>query len=207
MVDWQGGLSGAASGAAAGSATGTPWGIAGGAVIGGIAGALGGGGEDEEQKRRQELAAKNQNLLSMLRGKYSDARDQTATESPFFEAGAGALREQQERQRRADAASAVRRGAAGSEYEMAQAARRQRELGSGLRELAGSAQQHLQQQRRGARRGMLRQRENLNALALRDLERRARNERAAGRRVQDAVMGAASILGKGGAFAGGSSGG
>jgi hypothetical protein len=173
-----------------------------------VAGALaGGGGEDEEQKRRQELASKNENLLSMLRGRYSDAQDQTATESPFFEAGAGALREQQERQRRADAASAVRRGASGSEYEMAQAARRQRQLGSGLRQLAGSAQQHLRQQRRSTRRALLRQRENLNALALRDLERRAQNERAGARRVQDAVMGAASILGRGGAFAGGSGGG
>lgn len=68
MGDWGEGAKGAAGGAAAGTAILPGWGTAIGAAVGGIAGYLGGGGDDEHQAMLKRLAAGYQNRVAPQRG-------------------------------------------------------------------------------------------------------------------------------------------
>lgn len=148
MADWMSGASGAASGAGTGAAIGSAVlpgpgsaiGAAAGGLIGGIGG-LFGGGDDKAERRRQKMIEENRNLMNMLQGEYREAQDQGVTDTQLYSQGMAQAREQAEQQATTDSAQAAARGLAGSEYELAQDANRQRSMASTQRNLLTQSEQ------------------------------------------------------------------
>jgi hypothetical protein len=204
------GFSGAASGAAAGATVGSVVpgiGTAIGAGVGGLAGAatgfFGGGGGGDDDEARQQAISQNRNLLGMLEDRFRTKQMQGPTDTTLFAAGMSQAREQAQRQAEADASQAAARGLTGSQYEVAQDANRQRQLGRTQRQLLARGDRVQREEERAALRSLLRQRGTLNNL----IEGEAAAQRQGGLQRAQLAQGALRTVGQFALSGGGGGGG
>lgn len=206
--DVTGGLSGAASGAGTGAALGSVVpgiGNAVGAAVGGAVGFLGGAfsGDDEMSPARRRAIQENRQLFEMLQSRYRNIEGRSPSESTFFQAATTQAREQAERQQQRDASQAAARGLGGSQFEVAQAAQRQAELGEQQTQAIGQAAVNQRQREQQALQSMLRQRGNLDQLISGKAKLQAQQELARQQQLQQSLAGLGQTLATMGASGGG----
>jgi len=192
MADWQTGLSGAASGAAAGSAFG-PWGTAIGGAVGGLAG-LFGGGSDRADDRLDDLDDDNRRMAQRFRSMFDDAQDDTPTDSQFYRQGMAAARDEIDQQATRDDAAAAARGLSGSEFDIAQGAKRIRALAKTQRNLLTRAERDLDRDRGRFLRAWMGQQGNVNSIAMRRAGIDAQQTAQGNQMISGALGNAASIF-------------
>lgn len=154
MPNYGAGASGAASGAAQGAALGSIVPGVGTAVGGVIGGAIGGiRGLFKRKRKKQDGLARQQASMTQLKNLLNNEFQRTSTDprsTALYNSGQGTLKEMLRDSRRRDAGVAASRGLAGSEFEIAQAANRQKQQSSFLRDLLASAEGAQRQERSGA---------------------------------------------------------
>jgi len=181
--DFSTGLSGAASGAAAGSSFGPV-----GTAIGGAVGLASGffGGDGGGSSARDRAIQRNRESLRALTDRHQARLEESPTDTAFFQAGVGQLREQANRQADRDAQQAAARGLAGSQFELAQDASRAGTQADALRSLVRGAEEIDNRNERQAQQAVQRQRESLNALVSDQARAQSRRQARQGQAVRQA---------------------
>jgi hypothetical protein len=164
MADFDFDLGTAASGAASGAAVGSSFGPVGTAVGAGAGFLSGFLGDDDENGARERAIDENRERLRALTSDLEAARDRSPTETDIFQAGAGALQAQSERQARQDRQQSAARGLGGSQFAVALDENRARQQGEGLRALVRAGAEADRRDEARLFEAQQRQREALNAL-------------------------------------------
>ena len=157
-------------------------------------------GDDEEDPSR------GKRLARLFESRLQEARQKSPTESARFKAGRGALSDLLSKQRQRDEAAAAARGLGGSQFEVAQGAKRAETLGKQTRRLVGEAESSLQRRRQNLRSALLRSEGLAADIAGRRKRREAREQRQLSQLLSGAFQSAA-LASSGGGAGGGASGG